>query len=281
MQPGNLELTLFDNQAQGIKMVEEEKSPQQLRIEDLPIQVVDSQSPIPLYYQISLDLRRMLEEHLIPPGSILPPEIEICQAYGVGRQTVRQAIARLVDDNLVDRYAGKGTFVRDHAKRASFHLDRSFSQHVRDLGMTPSSKTICQEENIVMSDVHSQLQASIGQPCLNLERVRYGDQEPICYQSTTILTQHCPGLGDHDFNQKSLYEVLAKDYGLIITRIEHLIRAVAADDYRAELLEVDPGAPLLFVTTTAYLENGEIIEVNASHYRADRYEYRTAEERCS
>ncbi len=46
-------------------------------------------------------------------------------------------------------------------------------------------------------------------------------------------------------------------------------------------LEVDPGAPLLFVTTTAFLENGGINEVKASHYRAVRYDYRTAEERCS
>jgi GntR family transcriptional regulator len=265
----------------GALMAKEDTAPQQLQIDDLPIKAIDSQNPTPLYYQISLDLRGMIEEHTIPPGSILPPEIEISQAYGVGRQTVRQAIARLVDDNLVDRYAGKGTFVRDHAERASFHLDRSFSQHVRDLGMTPSSKMICQEENIVTSDVHSQLQSSIGLPCLNLERVRYGDQEPICYQSTTVLTQRCSGLGQHDFSQKSLYEVLAKDYGLIISRIEHLIRAVGADNYRAELLEVESGAPLLSVTTIAYLENGEIIEVNVSHYRADRYEYRTSEERCS
>lgn len=51
------------------------------------------------------------------------------------------------------------------------------------------------------------------------------------------------------------------------------------DDFRAELLKVEAGAPLLFVTTVAYLENGEIIEITLSHYRADRYEYLTSEER--
>ena len=262
-------------------MPEEDIKPQQLEIGDLPIQPVDSQSPVPLYHQINLDLRRMIAEHIIPPGSILPPEIEICQVYGVGRQTVRQAIARLVDDNLVDRYAGRGTFVRDTAKRASFHLDRSFSQHVRDLGMQPNSKTLSQEENIISEDASPQLQKSLGNSCLILERVRYGDQEPICYQLTTVLTNHCPGLIEHDFSKESLYEVLAKDFGMIITRIEHLIRAVGADDFRAELLEVDAGTPLLFVATVAYLENGEIIEMTMSHYRADRYEYRTSEERHS
>jgi len=260
-------------------MAKAKNGSRQLHIDDLPIQAVDPRSPVPLYYQINLDLRRMIEEQIIPPGSILPPEIEICQAYGVGRQTVRQAIARLVDDNLVDRYPGRGTFVRNYAERASFHLDRSFSSHVRDLGMTPTSKTICKEESVIKPDAHPILQKYQGNPCLLLERVRYGDQEPICYQATTILTNRCPGLVEFDFDQNSLYEVLARDYGLIIARIEHIIRAVAADDYRADLLEVDAGTPLLFVITTAYLENGEIIEMSASHYRADRYEYRTAEER--
>lgn len=262
-------------------MPEQETSHRQLEINELLIRPVDPQSPVPLYHQINLDLRRMIEEQIIPPGSILPPEIEICRTYGVGRQTVRQAIARLVDDNLVDRYAGRGTFVRDYSQLASFHLDRSFSQHVRDLGIQPSSKTLCQEAHVIDQDAHKELHNYLGSSCLFLERVRYGDQEPICYQSTTVITDHCPRLGDHDFSQDSLYEVLASKFGMIITRIDHLIRAVGADDYRAELLEVDAGAPLLFVRTVAYLENGEIIEVTLSHYRADRYEYRTSEERSS
>ena len=259
----------------------EEANHQHLKINDLPIQPVDPQSPVPLYYQINLDLRRMIEEQTIPPGSILPPEIEICQAYGVGRQTVRQAIARLVDDNLVDRYAGRGTFVRDHKKRASFHLDRSFSQHIRDFGMQPSSKTLCQEAGVIEKDAHQVLHNHLGSSCLFLERVRYGDQEPICYQSTTVITDHCPELIEYDFSQDSLYELLANKFGMIITRIDHLIRAVVADDYRAELLEVEAGTPLLFVRTVSYLENGEFIEMTLSHYRADRYEYRTSEERPS
>ena len=50
---------------------------------------------------------------------MLPPEMEICQAYDVGRQTVRQAMARLVDEDLVERFAGRGTFVQPRADRPS------------------------------------------------------------------------------------------------------------------------------------------------------------------
>lgn len=147
--------------------------------------------------------------------------------------------------------------------------------------MRPNSKILCQEENVINEDAPHQLQKYLGNSCLILERVRYGNQVPICYQLTTVITNHCPGLIEHDFSKESLYEVLAKDFGMIITRIEHLMRAVGADDFRAELLDVEAGAPLLFVSTVAYLENGEVIETTLSHYRADRYEYRTAEERYS
>ncbi len=252
----------------------------QLSITDLPLTSVDPHSPVPLYHQISLDLRRLIEQQIIPPGSILPPETEINQAYGVGRQTVRKAIARLVDDNLVERYAGKGTFVRDHVERANFQLDRSFSQHVRDMGLEPHSRVLSQEEKTIDADSPEAMKKWKGAPSLRLERVRYGDQEPICYQSSTVLTHHCPELGQHDFSCKSLYEVLAKEFNLIIVKMDHLIRAVAADDYRAELLELPPGSPLLFVATTAFLEGGQMIELSFSYYRAERYEYRTSEEWC-
>jgi DNA-binding GntR family transcriptional regulator len=51
---------------------------------------------------------------------------------------------------------------------------------------------------------------------------------------------------------------LATRYHLMINRIDHVVRAVAADEYRAELLEVEEGAPLLFVGTTTYLDDGEV-----------------------
>ena len=260
-------------------MNDETAYPAQLHISELPVSKVDPKSPIPLYHQVNLDLRRMIEEKLIPPGSIIPPETEICRIYGVGRQTIRKAMAQLVDDNLIDRYAGKGTIIRDQTERTNFHLDRSFSQHVRDLGMQPHSILINQEEGQIHREIYPTLKEQEGRNFLKLERVRYGNQDPICYQSTIVLTQDCNGISGFDFNQESLYEVLANNFGLIITRIEHLIRAVAADDYRADLLKIPPGTPLLFVTTTAYLENGTIIEMTQSHYRADIFEYRTAEER--
>ena len=245
----------------------------------LPYSPVDSHSPIPLYHQVYLDLRQMIQRELILPGEMLPPEMDICQAYGVGRQTVRQAIARLVAEDLVERFAGRGTFVREQASHIQFFLDRSFSQQMREMGRIPISRLLSQQTGIVDLDIQA-LQAYQGKPCLTLERLRLGDAEPICHQTSTILSDRCPGIGEQDFTNQSLYETLATRCQLTISRIDHVVRAVAADEYRAELLDVEEGTPLLFVGTTAYLDGGELIEYSASYYRADRYEYSTTQTCC-
>lgn len=245
----------------------------------LPYSPVDPHSPIPLYHQVYLDLRQMIQKGLIAPGGMLPPEMEICQTYNVGRQTVRQAIARLVDEDLIERFAGRGTFVRSQPPHTQFFLDRSFSQQMREMGRTPNSRLLSQQAGSVDVDIPI-LQAYRGKPCLTLERLRLGDDEPICHQTSIILTERCDGIDQYDFVQQSLYEVLATQYHLVINRIDHVVRAIAADDYRAELLDVQPGSPLLFVGTTAYLEDGQPIEHSTAYYRADRYEYSTTQTCC-
>jgi GntR family transcriptional regulator len=246
----------------------------------LPYAEVDSKSPVPLYHQIYLDLRQMIQNGVIPPGGMLPPEMEICQAYNVGRQTIRQAIARLVDDDLIERFAGRGTFVRQQPSHTQFFLDRSFSQQMRELGREPHSRTLSAEMGTVNAENVPTLQALKGQPCFVIERLRLGDDEPICHQTSTVLVERCPGIEEQDFTNQSLYEILSTKYHLIINRIDHVVRAVAADEYRAELLNVAEGDPLLFVGTTTYLDDGEIIEHSASYYRADRYEYSTTQTCC-
>jgi GntR family transcriptional regulator len=246
----------------------------------LPYSTVDSHSPVPLYHQIYLDLRRMIQGGIISPGGMLPPELEISQSYNVGRQTVRQAIARLVDDDLLERFAGRGTFVRAQPSHTQFFLDRSFSQQMRELGRVPHSRVISLETGAVDSNLTPALQGYSGQGCVKLERLRLGDDEPVCHQVSTILTERCPGIEGQDFENQSMYEILATRYHLIINRIDHIVRATAAAEYRADLLNVPEGTPLLYVGTTTYLDDLTIIEHTASYYRADRYEYSTTQTCC-
>jgi GntR family transcriptional regulator len=246
----------------------------------LPFSHIDPSSPVPLYHQIYLDLRKMIDGGVIQPGDMLPSEVDICHAYNVGRQTVRQALGRLVDEEQIERFAGRGSFVRKQPNHIQFFLDRSFSEQMRELGRKPHSRILNMQTSKVDSGSIPALQPYHRAACLKLERLRFGDNEPICHQITTVLTENCPGIEKNDFAEQSLYETLVTQYHFTISRIDHMVRAVGADGVRADLLEISEGTPLLFVGTTTYIEGGAVIEHTDSFYRADRYEYRTSQKCC-
>ncbi|MEZ4703275.1 MAG: GntR family transcriptional regulator [Rhodothermales bacterium] len=234
---------------------------------------IDPASPIPLYYQVESDLRRLIAAEVLGPGVTIPAEHDLCATYGVSRHTMRTALSRLVADNLIARSAGRGTVVCTPEARIPFSLDRSFSRQIAELGQAARSIVLGQAAGRVGAGHPEALHAAAGRPCLDLLRLRLGDEDPIGIQQTTVLTERCAGLETFDFTDASLYEVLAGHFRLDIQKIHHTIAAASADAEQAERLDVAPGTPLLVVRTTAYLHDDAVIEHTVSHYRSDRYEY--------
>ena len=238
-------------------------------------QPVDPKSPVPLYYQVETDLRQLMETRKLKPGMTLPPEHALCDQYGVSRHTIRMALSRLAADNLIARTAGKGTVVQPRMPPERFYLDRSFTRQMAELGLVARSKILSKASGQIGFPDAELLQVSRKDPCLRLSRLRYGNNEPVGLQHSTILTKSCPELKTKDLKNRSLYEVLSSDFNLDITEIQHTISATAADEDIAEHLHLDTGDPLLVVCTTAYLPDKSPIEFTRSFYRADRYEYST------
>jgi GntR family transcriptional regulator len=246
-------------------------------ISALDIGSLNSESPVPLYHQIENDLRRLIGSGKLPPNATLPSEKALCRAYGVSRHTMRKALARLVADDLITRRAGRGTRVKARADRMKFYLDRSFTRQMADMGREARSRVLKVATGIVDQTYPGAFHDSLGSECLRLVRLRFGDDEPIALQSSVVLMDQCPGLNEYDFNRESLYDILAREYHLVITEIQHTISAVVADAFQAELLRVEHNAPLLLVKTIAMLEHEQVIESTITYYRADRYEYRTTD----
>lgn len=240
----------------------------------LDIRPIDENSPIPLYQQVRYDLLNMLQSEQLKPGQMLPTEHELAEAYHVSRQTIRQAIGDLAASNLLERTPGRGTTVLSGRNRLKFFLDKSFAQQIVEMGLKPHSEVLRQKETVIDSASPQTLRHKRGSSALELIRLRFGNETPIGLQYTTIITDLCPDLGMHDFNQEaSLYNLILTKYKLPIARIDQTISAVIADEWHKNLLKVTQEIPLLLVNTTAYLENGEPLEASTSYYRADKYEF--------
>jgi GntR family transcriptional regulator len=242
---------------------------------ELRFSPVDPESPIPRYYQVESDLRRLIEGGLLLPGVLLPPEHDLCARYGVSRHTIRQALGRLAAENLITRSAGRGTRVQPYIARARFYLDQSFTRQMAEMGRKARSVILYQAEGVIDEASAHAFRDRCGATCLQLHRLRFGDDEPIVIQYTTVLSERCPGLADFDFAQQSLYAILSTRYRLAIRALQHTVGAASADSIQAKRLGVSVGDPLLLVRSTTLLAHDEAIEFTTSYYRADRYEYST------
>ena len=247
----------------------------QLSVEDLGLKPLDGKSSIPLYHQIRIDLQNMMQANKLNPGDLLPSEIDLAHSYHVSRETVRQAISQLVTDHLLERKPGHGTTVLSGRNRIKFFLDQSFAQQMSDMGLKASSEVLRIKQTEIDESAPNTLQIKMGSSAFELIRLRFGDDLPIGVQYTTVVTDSCPALYTHNFETESLYHLLLTRYQLPISRIDHMVNAVAADPWHQSLLKVNDVSPLLLVKTTAYLENNEPIEATTSYYRADKYECST------
>lgn len=240
---------------------------------EIDITPVDKESPIPLYQQVRLDLLKLLRSGNLQTGDMLPNEHALCEAYQVGRQTLRKAVIQLVDDHMLERTPGRGTTVMAWEDRRKFFLNRSFAQQMMEMGLVPHSEVLRKVNRIIDESSPGSLHKMMGAEALELIRLRYGNETPIGVQYTTVITERCPDLSDNNFEVASLYNLLLTKYRLPIARIDQVVHAVIADEWHKTLLKISGVAPLLLVKTTAYLGDGQPIEASTSYYRAEHYEF--------
>lgn len=72
---------------------------------------LNNASSLPLYEQLMINIKDEMDKGVYKAGDRIPNEAELCDLYSVSRITVRRAIQELVEEGLLERKQGKGTFV--------------------------------------------------------------------------------------------------------------------------------------------------------------------------
>jgi GntR family transcriptional regulator len=232
---------------------------------------VDRDSPIPYYAQLKESLREEIDSGNWRPGDLLPGEPELCRDFDVSRTVVRQALKELTYEGLIVRRKGKGTFVAS-PKFTESHIQElsGFFKDMLDLGHTPYSQVLRQEVIPASPIVGERLALQTGAPVVQIDRLRFVEDEPLVLVTTYLPYALCPQLVEADLSHRSLYEFLETVCGLTLARGRRTIEAVAADDYQAGLLRVEPGAPLILLDSVSYLEDDTPIEYYKALHRGDR-----------
>jgi len=233
--------------------------------------LIDFKSNIPYYIQLVGLLKEQIDKEAWKPGDRIPSEPELCATYGVSRTVVRQALLQLELEGLIIRRKGRGTFVTERKINESLVQKLTgFYHDMVDRGLKPVTKVLIHEVQPATPKIAQHLGIQPGASVFCIERLRYVDDVPIVLVKTYIPYELCPRLADYDLSNKSLYEVLEKEFNLVISHGRRTVEAVPANEREAQLLMVDDCDPLLLLNSVTYLEDGTPLEYYHAVHRGDR-----------
>ena len=237
---------------------------------------IDRDSYIPLYIQVIEALVEYIEGNELEPGFQLPGEAELCRLFDVSRTVIRQALQELEYKGMIYRTKGKGTFVtKPKIHEGLFQELTGFYQDMETRGHKPVSIVMKQEKVDASKKIAAYLEINEGDPVIQIDRLRFVQNEPIVLVTTYFPYSICPDLLKVDLTRRSLYEYLEEEHGIQIARGKRYLEAVPANQVEAQYLEVNVGAPLLLLDSVSYLADGTPLEYYHALHRGDRSRFET------
>ncbi len=230
---------------------------------------------VPLYNQIAESLLDQIESGQLAPGSRLPPEREFSEMLGVNRMTLRQALHVLETQGLLTRRQGNGTYVAEPKIERQASRLISFTHGMQRRGYRPGAKVITFEQRPVEAYLAARLKLPVSAPVYQIQRLRFLNEEPVLLERYTIPVHCFPGLERHDLVNRSMYEIMEKEYGVTVSQARQSLEPVIALEYEAELLAIQPGAALMLERRLSFDKHNQPIEYGKDLYRGDRFRFVT------
>ncbi len=242
---------------------------------DLP-SIGSSPAAAPLFRRIGADLSVQIRSGRWRVDQEIPSETQLCQHYGVSRGTVRQALADLVQQGLIHRKQGRGSFVRRPKLEGS--VLGSYHQYMSKVPLDARSHVLMCRRRKPPARVQQILGLPEGDLVYELHRIRYVNAMPISLQVSYLPARLCPGLREADLSvdlaKETLYNVLERQYGVTFLRAEEFLEPVLADAHVAQHLHIPCHAPVFLVERTSYMADDRAGEFRRAHMRGDIYRFR-------
>jgi GntR family transcriptional regulator len=233
---------------------------------------IDPASGLALYYQIKQDLIARIVSGELAPGSALPSEQELCGAYGVSRPTVRQAAQELVNERLLERRRGLGTFIAHPRVRQELGGLRGFTEKMQLEGRVPGTQVMEHRVAAARSldnDTALHLELSPKAKVLRVVRLRLADGVPVLFETLSVPCDRFPGIANIDLARASFYSTLRNQYGVVMSFLRETLEPVTLTEEEAEALKTKAREESIRATLTTYDHDGRPVEFTRSVVRRD------------
>ncbi len=208
---------------------------------------------IPKYRQLLTILRGQILSGELPPGERIPSEEDLVTAYGLSRGTVRQAIAQLESERLIETEHGVGSFVRAlHPKAVPFRFVTTPDEPAAP-GEGVRYEITAQEILPAPLDVAEKLKLPPGTNITHIARRKFLGERVVSYSERYLLEDILPSLVREDLTRVgSIHALLESASEHPLLRAELEIEAHVMDEEEAALLHSRPGQAAISITRMTY-----------------------------
>jgi GntR family transcriptional regulator len=228
---------------------------------------------VPMHIQIHENLVLQLTSGKFGPGAELPAEAVLCVHYGVSRGTIRQALAELARDGLIERHPGRGSFLR--RPKLEGNILGSYSQFLVE---GPPLDRGARVLDCVVRKADPVLAKALGlghdRSVVVLRRLRFAGGVPVTLQTSALPAALFPRLAKHNLTERHLVDVLRDEYGVTLVRAEEFIEPAICSAFDARQLGIKTGAPVFQIERRTFMPDGRIGEFRRAVMRGDVYRYR-------
>lgn len=235
--------------------------------------MVTSKHKKPLHILAEEAIKDMIAEPEYKNGKMLPNELDLAKNLGVSRNTLRQAINKLVFEGRLCRKKGVGTWVARKTVTMGVKNWLSFSQEMAKMGVKVKNYELHVSFDYVSGEIAEffNIQPEDGCKCLKLQRVRGREELPFVVFDSYFNPKY--DIAADDNFSMPLYELLEKKYGIVVhTSVEELSARLAGKRI-ADKLGISENDPIFIRKRFVYDIDNEPVEYNIGYYRADSFTY--------
>lgn len=211
----------------------------------------------PLYIQIQEYIAELILSGKLAPESKIQSEREISEDLGVSRMTVRRALTELVNEGLLERKHGSGTYV---AKPKVTYESGELVNYIKAMqkrNIATASQLLEFSEIAASRRLAELLEIEIGNPIYRVNILRLANRVPVILERVFFPGLRFPNLEEWDLEKSSIYDLITTAYDIRIGKISQTVEAVGAVDIVAQQLRIEEDAPLLMLSRITYKKDDQ------------------------
>jgi GntR family transcriptional regulator len=223
----------------------------------------------PLYSRIQEHIAELILSGKLAPDAKIQSERDFSEDLGVSRMTVRRAITELVNEGLLERKHGSGTYVAKPKVTYESEELANYVQAMRRRNIATASQLLEFGEVAASRRLAESLRIEIGNPIYRVSILRFANRVPVILERVFVSCERFPGLEEWDLEKSSIHDLVTDVYHMTPGQISQTVEAVVAAETVAQQLRVAEGFPLLMLSRIIFGQGEDPLVFSQDFLRGD------------